>query len=84
MQKKTNQCPITKKKGVVGGTYSNRVRATRFKPTGKHKKNVNLQKKNIFVPELGKKVKIKVSTAGLRTLKKKGIHKTLRKSGVVK
>ena len=77
-------CMITKKSSVVGGGYSNRTRATKFNPTGKKRKYPNLQKKRVFVPELNKTVTIEVSTRGLRTMKKNGVHKTLLKAGIIK
>ena len=77
-------CAITKKSSVVGGGYSNRTRATKFNPTGKKRKYANLQKKKIFIPELNKSVSIKVSTKGMRTMKKNGIYATLKKAGLVK
>lgn len=80
---KSNICPITKKTGAVGGGYSNRIRATKFNPTGKTRKRLNMKKKRLFVPELNKTIKIKVSTKGLRTLKKKGIEKGLRDAGLI-
>jgi len=77
-------CVITKKSSLVGGGYSNRTRATKFNPTGKKRKYANLQKKKIFIPELNKSVSIKVSTKGMRTMKKNGIYATLKKAGLVK
>ena len=77
-------CAISKKGSVIGGGYSNRTRATKFNPTGKVRKYPNIQKKKIFVPELGKSVRIEVSTTGMRTMKKNGIYKTLKKAGIVK
>jgi large subunit ribosomal protein L28 len=77
------ECVITGKKSRVGGGYSNRVRATKFNPTGKRRRQVNLQKKTLFIPELGKKVTITVSTKGLKTMKKRGAFKTLQKAGLV-
>jgi large subunit ribosomal protein L28 len=68
----------------MGGGYSNLTRATKFNPTGKVRKYANLQKKKVFVPELNKSIKIEVSTKGLRTMKKNGIYKTLKKAGMVK
>ena len=47
-------CDITKKGSIMGGGYSNVVRATKFNPTGMVRKYVNLQKKRIYVPELKK------------------------------
>ena len=77
-------CVISKKGSIVGGGYSNRTRATKFNPTGKKRKYPNIQKKKIFVPELNKSVRIEVSTTGMRTMKKNGIYKTLKKAGIVK
>jgi large subunit ribosomal protein L28 len=77
-------CAITKKSSIVGGGYSNRTRATKFNPTGKVRKYPNLQKKRIFVPELNKTVNIEVTTRGLRTMKKNGVHATLLKAGIIK
>ena len=77
-------CDITGKKSQVGGGYSNRVRATKFTPTGKRRRQVNLQKKTLFIPEIGKKVTVTVSTKGLKTMKKRGAYKTLKAAGLVK
>ncbi|MEJ0001987.1 MAG: bL28 family ribosomal protein [bacterium] len=77
-------CVITEKSSIVGGGYSNRTRATKFNPTGKKRKHINLQKKRMFVPELGKTVIVEVSTRGLRTMKKNGAYATLLKAGLVK
>ena len=51
-------CAISNKGPIMGGGYSNRTRATKFNPTGIVRKYPNLQKKKIFVPELGKSVKV--------------------------
>jgi len=77
-------CAISKKGSVIGGGYSNRTRATKFKPTGKKRKYPNLQKKKIFVSELGKSVNVKISTRGLKTIKRNGAYKTLKKAGLLK
>ncbi len=76
-------CSITGKKSQVGGGYSNRVRATKFNPTGKRRRQVNFQNKTVFIPELGKKVTIRVSAKGLKTMKKRGAYITLKKAGLV-
>lgn len=78
------ECSITGKRSRVGGGYSNRVRATKFNPTGKKRNQVNIQKKTVFVPELNRKVTVKVSAAGLKTMQKRGVYLTLRKAGLVK
>ncbi len=77
-------CAITKKGSIMGGGYSNRTRATKFNPTGKVRKNINLQKKRIFVPEINKYLNIKISTQGMRTMKKRGAYTTLLKAGLIK
>ncbi len=76
-------CAITGKHSQVGGGYSNRVRATKFNPTGKRRRYVNLQKKTLFIPELGKKVTVVVSAKGLKTMKKRGAFLTLKKAGLI-
>lgn len=78
-----NECPIVHKKSRVGGGYSNRIRATKFNPTGKRRRQVNIQKKTVFLPELGKKVTVYVSAKGLKTMKKRGAYQTLKKAGLV-
>ena len=78
------ECAITGKKSQVGGGYSNRVRATKFNPTGKRRRQVNLQKKTLFIPELGKKVTVYVSAKGLKTMQKRGAYKTLKIAGLVR
>ena len=77
-------CDITGKSSQIGGGYSNRTRATKFNPTGKRRRLVNLQTKTIFLPELNKKVTVTVSAKGLKTMKKRGAYQTLKKAGLVK
>ncbi len=79
----TKVCVITKKGSIMGGGYSNRTRATKFNPTGKVRKYLNIQKKTIFVPEINKSITIKVSTQGMRTMKKNGTYATLLKAGLI-
>ncbi len=76
-------CEITGKKSQVGGRYSNRTRATQFNPCGKVRRQPNLQKKRIYVPELGKTVLVNVSASALRTIAKNGAFKTLKKAGLI-
>lgn len=77
-------CPITKKGSRSAGGYSNRTRATQFNPTGTRRQYPNLQKKKIFVPELGKTIRLEVSARGLKTINKKGAYKALKEAGVIK
>ena len=76
-------CVISNKGSIIGGGYSNRTRATKFNPTGKKRKYPNLQKKKIFVAELGKSVNVEASTSGFRTIKKNGAYATLLKAGLI-
>ncbi len=68
----------------VAGGYSNRVRATKFNPTGKVRKYPNLQKKTIYIPELKKSMTVTVSTRGIKTINKNGAYATLKKAGIIK
>lgn len=77
-------CQITGKSSIVGGGYSNRIRATQFNPTGKRRRYANIQKKTYFVPEIGKKVTLNVSTKAIKTINKNGLYPTLKKAGLVK
>ena len=77
-------CQITGKSTLVGGRYSNRVRATQFNPTGTKRRKANIQTKSYFVPELGKTVKLNVSTRGMRTINKKGIFQAMKDAGLLK
>lgn len=76
-------CPVTKKKTIVGGGYSNRTRATQFNPTGKRRRRVNLQRKRIFIPELNQTLVLSLSTQAIKTINKLGAYKTLKKAGVI-
>jgi large subunit ribosomal protein L28 len=79
----TKVCQITGKKSLMGGRYSNRVRATQFNPTGKVKRKPNIQKKKIFVPETGKTVTLNLSTKAIRTIKKNGAYKVLKSAKLI-
>lgn len=76
-------CPITNKTSLVAGGYSNRVRATKFNPTGAKRKYPNLQKKKVFIPELKKWVTMEISTRAIRTINKRGAFVTLKKAGIL-
>ena len=77
------QCQITGKKTQIGGRYSNRTRATQFNPCGKTRRQPNLQKKRIYVPELGKSVTVNISAKALRTIAKNGAYKTLKDAKLI-
>lgn len=67
----------------MAGGYSNRIRATKFNPTGMRRKQPNLQKKRIFVPELNRTITLNLSTQALKTIAKNGAYKTLKEAGVI-
>lgn len=79
----TRQCEITGKKSIVGGGYSNRIRATQYNPSGKRRRQVNLQKKKVFIPELNKSMVLKISTKAIKTINKNGAFKTLKKARLI-
>jgi large subunit ribosomal protein L28 len=78
------ECAVTGKSSQIAGRYSNRVRATQFNPTGKRRQYANLQTKKIFVPELGKALRLTLSTRAIRTINKNGAFKVLKKAGIIK
>lgn len=78
------KCDVTGKSSQVGGGYSNRTRATQFNPTGKRRRYANIQKKRVFVEELGKTFRLNLSTKAIKTINKNGAYKTLKEAGVIK
>jgi len=77
------ECAVTKKKSQVGGGYSNRTRATQFNPSGKRRRQVNLQKKKIYVPEIDKTVTLNLSAKAIKTINKKGAYKVLKEAKLI-
>ena len=65
---------IAKKKGGIGRHVTKVI-----------KRNVspNLRKKRIWVPELNKYVKVKLTARALKTVAKNGAYNTLKKAGVI-
>jgi large subunit ribosomal protein L28 len=78
-----NTCPITNKRTNTAGGYSNRTRATQYNPTGKRRQKVNLQKKKIYIPELDRYIKLRVSAKGLKIIQKKGAYRALKDAGII-
>ncbi len=76
-------CPITKQSSMVGGRYSNRIRATKFNPGGNLRKHANFQKKRIYVPELKRTFTLTLSARGIKTINKKGAYRALKEAGVI-
>ena len=63
-----------KKKGGIGRHVTGSVKR-QFKP--------NLRQKRVWVPELGKFVRVRVSARGLKTIDKNGAFKTLKEAGLL-
>lgn len=76
-------CPITGKKSKMAGRYSNRVRATQFNPCGKVRRQVNLTKRRIYVPEIDQYITLSLSTKAIKTINKNGAYKTLKEAGII-
>ena len=70
------KCAITGKKPLVGNHVShanNRV---------KRRQNPNLKWKRIYIPELDRYVRLRISTRALRTINKKGLLPFLKDEGL--
>lgn len=76
-------CPITKRGPQRAGGYSNRTRATQFNPTGMKRRQLNLQKKRIYIPELKKTMTLVISTKAIKTIQRNGAFATLKKAGLI-
>ena len=69
-------CKLTGKKPLVGNNVSNANNKT------KRRQLPNLQNKRIFVPELNKKVTIKISTRAMKNIDKLGLLPYLKNNGL--
>ncbi len=78
------KCAVTGKSSLVGGKYSNDVRATRYNPTSKKRKKANLQTRKVFIPETGETKRLVLSAKAIKTISKNGAYATLKKAGIVK
>jgi len=63
-----------KKEGGIGRHVTKTVKR-QFKP--------NLRNKRIWVPELGRYVRVRVSARGLKTIDKNGAYRTLKDAGLI-
>ena len=70
------KCQITGKKPLSGHNISHAHNVTN------KWQRPNLQTKRIYVPELRRRVRLKVSTRALRTIDKKGLVAFLRDNGM--
>ena len=66
-------CNITGKKPLVGNNVSKSHRKT------KRKQYPNLQTKKIFIPELNRSVRLKISTSAMKSIDKNGLLPYLKK-----
>lgn len=71
---KINRSGLAKKKGGIGRHVTKVV---------KRKVAPNLQNKRIWVPELGRWVRVKLSCRALKTVNKNGAYATLKKAGLI-
>jgi len=84
-------CQVTGRKTASGGRIARRGLPKKkggvgLNTTGhtKRKFKVNLQWKRIWVPELGRRVRVRLSTRALKTISKNGAYSVLVKAGVIK
>lgn len=72
----SQKCAITGKKPLTGNHVSHANNKV------KRRQNPNLQWKHIFVPELNRTVRVRISTRALRTINKKGLLPFLKDNGL--
>ena len=70
------RCALTGKGPMAGNNVSHSHRKTRMRQLP------NIKDKRIFVPELGRSVRVRLSTRALRTVTKKGLMAFLRDEGL--
>ena len=72
----SRKCDVTGKRPLAGCNVSHAHNKT------KRRQLPNLQKKRLYVPELGRSVRIKVSASALRSIDKVGLSAFLKKNGL--
>ena len=72
--RKIHRSGLAKKKGGIGRHVTKVV---------KRKVTPNLQTKRIWVPELNRWVRVKLSCRALKTISKNGAYPTLKKAGLI-
>ena len=70
------RCAITGKGPLTGNNVSHAHNKT------KRRQNPNLQKKRIYVPELGRTIRVRISTSALRSITRQGLMSYLKKKGL--
>ena len=83
-------CSITGSKPVRGSVIHRRGLAKKKGGVGRHVTKMvprifvpNLRRQRIWVPELKKFVRIRVTARGLKTINKHGAYKALKKAGAI-
>tara|TARA_B110000438_G_scaffold295498_1_gene338579 strand:- start:207 stop:446 length:240 start_codon:yes stop_codon:yes gene_type:complete len=69
-------CQVTGKRPLVGNNVSKSNVKT------KRKQFPNLQTRKLYVPELDKKIKVRISTSALKTIDKVGLMAYLKKQNL--
>ena len=84
-------CQITGKRTTSGRQYTRRGLAKRKGGIGKKTTGItkrtfqaNLQWKRIWVPELNRTVRVRLSTRALKTITRNGAYRTLLSAGLIK
>ena len=72
----SRRCAITGKGGLAGNNVSHANNRT------KRRQLPNLQRKRIFIPELGRTVRVRVAVSTLRTITRQGLLPYLKKQGL--
>ena len=72
--RKIHRSGLAKKKGGIGRHVTKTVKRT---------VTPNLQTKRIFVPELDRYVKVKLTAKAIKTINKNGAYATLKKAGLI-
>ncbi len=72
----SRRCSITGKRPLAGNNVSHAHNKTR------RRQSPNVQTKRLYVPELSRYVRLKLSTRALRTISKIGLVTFLRKEGL--
>ena len=74
MGRKIHRSGLAKKKGGIGRHVTKTVKRT---------VTPNLKTKRVFVPELGRTVKVKATAKAFKTINKNGAYATLKKAGLI-
>ena len=74
---------MSRKCDITGKTAQNGHIVSHANNKANHLREVNLQKRRIFVPELKKYVTVKLSAHGLKVLDRKGAYVALKEAGII-